>query len=31
VGLARSRRDAVLGAWSKEQRAWSQTLQKEAA
>jgi hypothetical protein len=23
VGLARSRRDAVLGAWSVEQRAWS--------
>jgi hypothetical protein len=31
VGLARSRRDAVLGAWSKEQRAWSQELRKEAA
>jgi hypothetical protein len=23
VSLARSRRDTVLGAWSKEQRAWS--------
>ena len=31
VGLARSRRDAVLGAWSGEQRAWSHALRKEAA
>ena len=31
VGLARARRDAVLGAWSEEQRAWSQALRKEAA
>jgi hypothetical protein len=31
VGLARARRDAVLGAWSEEQGAWSQALRMEAA
>ena len=31
VGLARSRRDAVLGGWSTERGTKSQELQKEAA
>jgi len=31
IHRARRQRDAVLGAWSKEQRAWSQELRKEAA
>jgi hypothetical protein len=31
VGLARNRRDAVLGAWSVEHGAKSQALRKEAA